>query len=1093
MSILRRTILATVFAAISVCAGAQGSTTVTAQTTDTDGTHWANGTYSIYYLPIPNYSGPLVNSATGQTIVTNPITGSLDSTGSFSVQVVQSAFVYSQAFDAGPSAGVQITVCPQIVGAPCYSTGPLNISGSTQSVTTQINAVIQPPRISGLIRTAQAYNDTEVAAVNGNQYVRLSDGTQRCYSGSWAQCANSGGLGTITASPQYELPFFVTSPTGNTLAGSSTITTYSFNGYLGPASGAYTGDICQRINAALIAAQNTGLTTAKLDASAITAESGISLNCSVNPFGSVTLQGGEIILPAATINLLTEWPIPSKWLVHGPDELAGTSSNSLLQLNSSFIAQQIPTGSSNAGGVATVTVPSTTYIKAGTEVVLEGNGNDLDNAYVVASVPSPTTFTIPYVGSNTIGAALSLSISSISGVCGNWYASGFVTTPPYSAWAASTAYTVGNLIVPASANNAAGYVYYASTSGTSGGTTPGTFNQTVGGSTTDGGETWINFGQSCQATVTLALSHGMLSGGLPLAISGTSTVLDATATVGGISVWGATPAQYAYTTSVPASGTYTFTINYLGAAISSSATGTVTISPEVTEPAVALGVNLGNGGSLGVDDGARLEKLAVDANNIAGSVGIFSTTANENTGASQIMAKYATRKGIWITRTANGAPANFSLDQMQLYGSSNDAPAAGNGSPFNSIPWVGVDFYLGGTGFENIQTATIRPNSNPNANADGIQLGGSVGGFVAGIHCEIERNCLHFVNKGTSSQESSGITVNAAWAAAGSFATGAGLFNSIMRNDSTGAVMTAFQALARGGAAYIADDSQGGNSFVGGSALYDSSCGFYFIWSTNAAMGCSNFSTESHWNNTQTSQIFRLRTSGGTNEGQLGLDSSNNTVLTGVNGVLSLLPSAGSVTTTKTYGGSFSSSGFGLYGNNSTYQVFFVPPALSTQSYNISIPANTGTIAELNIAQTFTAAQTAPNFVSNIATGTAPYATTSTTLNTNLNANYVGGVALAGLCQTGGTGCPNIPVAPLTGTVAITANATALACTTGTASIASSTTSMVASASAAGTSDPDVWVSQAYVSTAGTVTVQICTRITDASAPSITYNIRVIP
>lgn len=77
-------------------------------------------------------------------------------------------------------------------------------------------------------------------------------------------------------------------------------------------------------------------------------------------------------------------------------------------------------------------------------------------------------------------------------------------------------------------------------------------------------------------------------------------------------------------------------------------------------------------------------------------------------------------------------------------------------------------------------------------------------------------------------------------------------------------------------------------------------------------------------------------------------------------------------------------------------------------------------------------------------------------------------------------------------TVSITANSTAFTCTTGTASIANASTGMVAVASAAGTHDPDVAAPDAWVSSNGTVTVQVCTLITDASAPAITYNIRVL-
>lgn len=192
MRLLRRTILASLFAAISVCAGAQGFTTINATVTDSDSQAWANCTYSILYQPIPNYPGPMVNSATGQTISPNPVTGSCNSSGQISVGLVQSGFVFSQAYNAGPSPGVQITVCPNIVGASCYTTATIQVgAGPTQSVTTQINAVIQPPRLPGLVRYGQAYNDTEVAAVAGNQYTRISDGTQRCYTSSWAQCGSS--------------------------------------------------------------------------------------------------------------------------------------------------------------------------------------------------------------------------------------------------------------------------------------------------------------------------------------------------------------------------------------------------------------------------------------------------------------------------------------------------------------------------------------------------------------------------------------------------------------------------------------------------------------------------------------------------------------------------------------------------------------------------------------------------------------------------------------------------------------------------------------------------------------------------------------
>ena len=79
----------------------------------------------------------------------------------------------------------------------------------------------------GLSGTRKAYNDTEVAAVAGNQYTRISDGTQRCYTSSWAQCGSNpvGGPylplagGTMTGATG-----------GNPIAGGVNATQYLLNG-----------------------------------------------------------------------------------------------------------------------------------------------------------------------------------------------------------------------------------------------------------------------------------------------------------------------------------------------------------------------------------------------------------------------------------------------------------------------------------------------------------------------------------------------------------------------------------------------------------------------------------------------------------------------------------------------------------------------------------------------------------------------------------------------------------------------------------------------------------------------------------------------
>ena len=175
------------------------TTTLTANVVDSDATAWANGSYTIYYLPgaLP---GPLVNNQNG-AVIPNPVTGTLNGSGALSVPVIPTANVLGPG--NSPSPGIQVSVCPQMARtsttAQCYPTGTIVVAGSTQSISTQINAVIQAPRVNGLGPLAQAYNDTEVVHGAVNQYFNITTQTIRCYtSGVWGACGSST-TGTVTS------------------------------------------------------------------------------------------------------------------------------------------------------------------------------------------------------------------------------------------------------------------------------------------------------------------------------------------------------------------------------------------------------------------------------------------------------------------------------------------------------------------------------------------------------------------------------------------------------------------------------------------------------------------------------------------------------------------------------------------------------------------------------------------------------------------------------------------------------------------------------------------------------------------------------
>ena len=203
-------------------------TTVTATVTDSDGTAWANGTCSAQYLQVPSSPGNLVNSFNGSTILPNPVPCTLNASGVFSLPIIQTSYVFGPNQIQGNSPGVVFTACPQVAPTLCYSTGTIKISGPSQDISTQINAAIHAPRISGLVGSAYAYNDTEVAAVNGNQYTRISDGQVRCQTGgAWASCGPAGN-NSCTVANGCVLYNGTTAATGSPGAGGTNVATQAY-------------------------------------------------------------------------------------------------------------------------------------------------------------------------------------------------------------------------------------------------------------------------------------------------------------------------------------------------------------------------------------------------------------------------------------------------------------------------------------------------------------------------------------------------------------------------------------------------------------------------------------------------------------------------------------------------------------------------------------------------------------------------------------------------------------------------------------------------------------------------------------------------
>lgn len=212
-------LFALAFGMLLLGAGALAQTTsVTATVTDSDGTIWKNGTWSVDFVanPANPYGTYYFN---GSIIPPSMIhqSGSIDSSGALSFIVDQNASI------TPVGSSWNLKVCPDAI-AQC---GIFNFTaiGASMDLSASLTTAIPAPRFHP-VSGAYGYNDTEaiLSLVPGSTYWNVSSSLQRCYSGSaWTVC-NSGN-GTNTPSPQFQVPYYLGPGTSAIIKGDSGITT----------------------------------------------------------------------------------------------------------------------------------------------------------------------------------------------------------------------------------------------------------------------------------------------------------------------------------------------------------------------------------------------------------------------------------------------------------------------------------------------------------------------------------------------------------------------------------------------------------------------------------------------------------------------------------------------------------------------------------------------------------------------------------------------------------------------------------------------------------------------------------------------------
>lgn len=164
----------------------QTVTNLTAQIQDSQGVLWVNGPYTVTFVQT-GAGTPYTKQ--GQSF-TQQFSGTLNGSGQLSITVTDVNNIIPA------NSNWKICVTPAVSSPTTYCV-TLPVTGASYSASLAINAIIQPPAVTGL-SLATAYADSEVTPLDGNIYYR-TDGIFRCHAnGVWVNCGSNGSSGVTS-------------------------------------------------------------------------------------------------------------------------------------------------------------------------------------------------------------------------------------------------------------------------------------------------------------------------------------------------------------------------------------------------------------------------------------------------------------------------------------------------------------------------------------------------------------------------------------------------------------------------------------------------------------------------------------------------------------------------------------------------------------------------------------------------------------------------------------------------------------------------------------------------------------------------------